>query len=170
MSALYLDSSAFIKVVVEEPESDALRAFLAGEHGRYVSSVLTRTEAMRAVRYIGSEARARVREALRRIDLVSIDDRVLDAAGLLDPDVLRSLDAIHVATALALGDDLDVVVTYDEHMIRTASLMGIPTATPRPPDVLDEVVAAIPARPEAEVDAELAEMRRVRRRATRRQS
>lgn len=131
MSALYLDGSAFIKTIMEEQDSDALRAFLAGEHGRYVSSTLTRTEAMRAVRFLGPEALARVREALRRIDLVSIDDRILDAAGLLDPGVLRSLDAIHVATALALGDDLDVVVTYDERMIRASSLLGIPTATPR---------------------------------------
>lgn len=130
MSAIYLDSSAFIKIVAEEPESGALRAFLAGEHGRYVSSALTRTEAMRAVRFLSPEALAGVREALRRIDLVSIDDRILDAAGLLDAGVLRSLDAIHVATALALGDDLSVVVTYDERMMRASSLLGIPTATP----------------------------------------
>lgn len=130
MSALYLDSSAFVKTVVAEGESQALFAFLAGEHGRYVSSTLTRTEAMRAVRFLGPEATAGIREALRRIDLVAIDDRILDAAGLLDPGVLRSLDAIHVATALALGDDLDVVVTYDERMIEASSLLGIPTATP----------------------------------------
>jgi len=71
-----------------------------------------------------------MRQALRRIDLVAIDDRILDAAGTLEPGVLRSLDAIHVATALAIGDDLDVVVTYDERMIKATALMGIPTATP----------------------------------------
>ena len=141
MSAIYLDSSAFIKIVVEEPESGALRVFLAGEHGRYVSSALTRTEAMRAVRFLDPEALAGVREALRRIDLVSIDDRILDAAGLLEAGVLRSLDVIHVATALALGDDLSVVVTYDERMIRASSLLGIPTTTPRDVDAFDEVTA-----------------------------
>ena len=130
MTALYLDSSAFVKIVIEEPESDALHAFLAGEHGRYVSSAQTRTEAMRAVRLQGPEALAAVREALRRIDLVAIDGRILTTAGLLDPGVLRSLDVIHLATALALGDDLGLVVTYDERMIRASSLLGIPTATP----------------------------------------
>ena len=61
---------------------------------------------------------------------MAIDDRILDTAGHLHPRVLRSLDAIHVATALAIGDDLDVVVTYDQRMIEAASLLGVPTATP----------------------------------------
>jgi predicted nucleic acid-binding protein len=130
VSALYLDSSAFIKTVVQESETDALRAYLAGERGRCVSSALIRTEAMRAARFQGPETLTRVRDGLRRIDLVAVDDRILDAAGLLDPGVLRSLDAIHIATALALGDDLDAVVTYDGRMIDAASLLGIPTATP----------------------------------------
>ena len=130
MSVLYLDSSAFVKTVVEERESEPLLAYLAGERGRFVSSALIRTEAMRAARFQDPEALARVRDALRRIDLISIDERILDVAGRLDPTVLRSLDAIHVATALALGDDLDVVVTYDTRMIKAASLLGIATATP----------------------------------------
>jgi predicted nucleic acid-binding protein len=130
LSALYLDSSAFIKVIIDEAESAALRAFLAGERGRYVSSALLRAEALRAVRLQSSEALAGVREGLRRVDLVAIDDRILDVAGLLDPGVLRPSDAIHAATALAIGDDLDVVVTYDERMIKASALLGIPTATP----------------------------------------
>jgi predicted nucleic acid-binding protein len=130
LSALYLDSSAFVKVIIDEAESAALRAFLAGERGRYVSSALLRAEAPRAVRFQSSEALAGVREGLRRVDLVAIDDRILDVAGLLDPGVLRPSDAIHAATALAIGDDLDVVVTYDERMIKASALLGIPTATP----------------------------------------
>jgi predicted nucleic acid-binding protein len=130
LSAIYLDASAFVKVVVEEAESDALRSFLAGEAGRYISSALLRSEALRAVRHQGSEVLGATREGLRRVDLVAIDDRILDTAGLLEPGVLRTLDAIHVATALAIGDDLDVVVTYDERMIKASALLGIPTATP----------------------------------------
>jgi len=130
VSAIYLDASAFLKLVVEEDESNALRDFMGAEHGRYVSSALLRTEALRAGTRHGPEALGAARDALQRIDLVAIDDRILDAAGHLHPDVLRSLDAIHVATALALGDDLDVVVTYDRRMIEDSSLMGIPTATP----------------------------------------
>lgn len=131
MSALYLDSSAFVKVVVEEPESAALRAFLAADEARRVSSALLRTEALRAVRHLGPEALANVREGLRRVDLVAIDDRILDAAGILEPGVLRTLDAIHLATALALGDDLDAIVTYDERMLAAARSLGLPTAAPR---------------------------------------
>lgn len=131
MSALYLDSSAFVKIAVEEPETAVLRDFLTERGSRRVSSALLRTESLRAVRYLGAEPLATVREGLRRIDLVAIDDRILDAAGTLEPRVLRTLDAIHVATAMAVGDDLDVIVTYDERMIEAARLLGLSTATPR---------------------------------------
>ena len=131
MSALYLDSSAFVKLVVEEAESAALRTFLASHGARRVSSALLRTESPRAVRHVGPDALATVREALRRIDLIGIDDRILDAAGILEPQVLRTLDAIHLATAMAVGDDLEAIVTYDERMVEAARLLGLSTATPR---------------------------------------
>lgn len=131
MSALYLDSSAFVKLVVEEPETAALRRFLADRAGRRVSSVLLRTESLRAVRHLGADALATVREGLRRVDLVAIDDRILEAAGTLEPRVLRTLDAIHLATALAVGDDLDTIVTYDDRMVEAARFLGLSTATPR---------------------------------------
>ena len=131
MSALYLDSSAFVKVVVEEDESAALRAFLAASGARRVSSALLRAEALRAVRHLGPDAVATVREGLRRVDLIGIDDRILDSAGILEPQVLRTLDAIHLATALAVGDDLDAIVTYDERMAAAARLVGLTTAMPR---------------------------------------
>jgi predicted nucleic acid-binding protein len=130
VNAIYLDASAFAKFIVSEPETVALHDFLAGEHGRFISSALLRTETMRAAARHGPEALGIAREALGRIDLVSIDDRILDGAGLLHPDELRSLDAIHLATAAAIGDDLSVIVTYDERMIQAASLLGIRTATP----------------------------------------
>ncbi len=131
MSALYLDSSAFAKLVVEEAETAALRTFVANTTARRTSSALLRTESLRAVRHLGPDALATVREGLRRVDLIAIDDRILDVAGTLEPQVLRTLDAIHIATALAVGDDLEAIVTYDERMIDAARLMGLPTATPR---------------------------------------
>ena len=131
MSALYLDSSAFVKLVVEEVESGALRRYLANHGARRVSSALLRAESLRAVRYLGSDALAAVREGLRRVDLIGIDDRILDAAGTLGPQVLRTLDAIHLATAIAIGDDLEAIVTYDERMLDAASLLGLRVATPR---------------------------------------
>jgi predicted nucleic acid-binding protein len=130
LRALYLDSSAFVKVVVEEPGSTALREYLAGESARFVSSALLRTEALRAVRYQVPEVRAAIRAGLRRVELIAIDDRILDAAGTLEPRILRTLDALHVASALALGDDLAAIVTYDERMIDAARQLGLPIATP----------------------------------------
>ena len=127
---LYLDSSAFIKIAVEEAESTALRAFLASTPAQHVSSALLRAEALRAVRQLGPEVLSVVRDGLRRIDLIGIDDRILESAGMLEPRVLRTLDAIHLATALAIGDDLDAIVTYDDRMIAAARLMGFSTASP----------------------------------------
>jgi len=130
VKALYLDSSAFVKVAVEEPESTALRLFLSERQSRRTSSTLLRAEALRAVRHLGSGAMATVREGLRRVDLIGIDDRILDAAGMLEPRILRTLDAIHLATALSLGDDLAEIVTYDERMTEAARLLGLPTISP----------------------------------------
>lgn len=131
MSAVYLDSSAFVKLIVEETESAAVRTYLANRDVRRVSSALLRTECLRAVRHLGPDALVTAREGLRRIDLVGIDDRILDAAGTLEPQVLRTLDAIHLATAIAVGDDLEAIVTYDERMLDAASLLGLRAATPR---------------------------------------
>jgi len=131
LSALYLDTSAFVKLAVEESETAALRQFLAERALRRVSSALLRTEALRAVRHLGPDALASVREAIRRVDLVAIDDRILDAAGTLEPRVLRTLDAIHLATAMAMGDDLDAIVTYDDRMVEAAGLLGLLVAAPR---------------------------------------
>ncbi|HYN48133.1 MAG TPA: PIN domain-containing protein, partial [Candidatus Nanopelagicales bacterium] len=94
-------------------------------------SALLRADSLRAVRYLGPPALATVREGLRRVDLIGIDDRILDAAGTLEPQVLRTLDAIHLATAMAVGDDLAAIVTYDERMIDAARRMGLATASPR---------------------------------------
>ena len=131
MSALYLDSSAFVKLIVAEPDSTAVRTFLANRGARRVSSALLRTESLRAIRHLGPDALATAREGLRRVDLIGIDDRILDAAGTLEPKVLRTLDAIHLATAMAVGDDLDAIVTYDDRMVEAARLIGLSTATPR---------------------------------------
>ena len=131
MRALYLDSSAFVKLVVEEEETAALRAFVASTVARRTSSALLRSESLRAVRHLGPDALATVREGLRRVDLIAIDDRILDVAGTLEPQVLRTLDAIHIATALAVGDDLEAIVTYDGRMIDAARRMGLATAAPR---------------------------------------
>jgi len=81
-------------------------------------------------RRLGRDVFERVRAAVP-VDLIGIDDRILESAGMLEPRVLRTLDAIHLATAVAVGDDLDAIVTYDERMADGARLLGLSTATPR---------------------------------------
>lgn len=130
MNSVYLDSSAFVKTVVVEPETAALRAFLAGSEGILISSALLRAEALRSVRLLGPDVLAAMRLALRSVNLIAVDDRVLDAAGILEPSVVRTLDAIHLATAHAAGDDLKTLVTYDARMLAGARLLGLPAASP----------------------------------------
>lgn len=128
MTFAYLDTSAFVKTIVEEPESEPLEAWLAHRPDR-ASCVLLRTEAIRAVRPHGLAAVARARAAFRTLRLVALDDRLLDAAGDLAIEA-RSLDAIHVAAALALGPDLAVLVTYDQRLGRAARELGITVVSP----------------------------------------
>jgi uncharacterized protein len=129
MAATYVDSSALVKLVVAEPESSALRAYLRRRRP-LVSSALARTEVLRALLPAGESAVARGRDVLRRLDLVRVNDRVLDMAGILEPAHVRSLDAIHLATAQLLGNDLGPVVSYDDRMIEAARQLGLKTASP----------------------------------------
>ena len=119
----YVDSSAIVKLAVQEPESAALRRFLARRQP-LVSSALARTEVARALLPSGPEAVARGEEVLRRIQLLRINDRVLSAAGHLLPLELRSLDAIHLASADELGASVRQIVTYDERMAEAARTIG----------------------------------------------
>jgi uncharacterized protein len=129
MRATYLDSSAIVKLVVAEPESRALRAHLR-RRKPLLSSALARTEVVRALLPAGAIAMARGREVLRRLDLIRINDRVLDMAGTLQPAQVRSLDAIHLATAQLLGEDLNQIITYDDRMADAARSLGLRTTSP----------------------------------------
>ena len=126
---VYLDSSAVVKLVSAEQHSEALGAWLIGR-ASHSSSALAKVEVLRAVRSLGSESIARAHLVLRGLYLVAVDERLLDAAAVLDPAVLRSFDAIHLAAARTLGSDLEVVVSYDQRMLDGARLLGLPTASP----------------------------------------
>lgn len=127
--AVYLDSSALVKLVVREPESRALRRYLRRQPRR-VSCALARVEVVRAVRPQGSEAIRRARALLERVSLLRLDDPLLDAAGQLDDPTLRSLDAIHLAAAQTLGAELHAVLTYDVSMAGAATALGLRVARP----------------------------------------
>lgn len=126
---VYLDSSAIVKLVVVERESGALRAYLRREPER-LSCSLARTEVLRAVRPLGPAAVEAARRLLRSINLVRLDEALLDAAGLLEPLTLRSLDAIHLAAAQLVAPSLNAVVTYDRRMAAAAAALGFPVAAP----------------------------------------
>ena len=119
----YLDSSALVKLAVREPESQALRRYLARRRP-LVCSTLARVEVARALLSLGEQAVRRGDEVLSRIDLVRINDRVLRAAAVLMPAELRSLDAIHLATAQLFGSELHRIVTYDNRMVSAAEALG----------------------------------------------
>lgn len=127
--ATYVDSSAIVKLAVTEPESAILRRRLR-RLGVLVVSGLARTEVARALLPLGPAAVSRGEQVLRRFDVVRINDRVLRDAGTLLPQELRSLDAIHLATARQLGDDLARVCTYDERMAAAARLLGMSVVSP----------------------------------------
>jgi predicted nucleic acid-binding protein len=127
--ATYVDSSALVKLAVREPESASLRRYL-GRHQPLVSSALARTEVTRALLPVGPDAVRRGRALLARVDLLRINDRVLDTAGLLAPADLRSLDAIHLASAEQLGSDLQGFVTYDERLASAAAGRGFRVIRP----------------------------------------
>lgn len=127
--AVYLDSSAIVKLAVAEPESAALRRYLRRRRP-LVSSALARTEVARAMLPLGAGAVRRGLDALSRMELVRISDRILADAGTILPVELRSLDAIHLATMRQLGGQTTRVVTYDDRMATAALALGFSVSAP----------------------------------------
>lgn len=135
MAVFYADSSALVKLVQDEPESRALRAFLADAD--LVSSELILTELPRAVRRAADDDPAlpldllleRAGAVLEAIALQPLDRALLAAAGALAEPALRALDAIHVASAIDLHP-VETFVTYDERQAAAARLAGLRTMAP----------------------------------------
>lgn len=129
--SLYYDTSALVKLVITEAESNALLAWRRRRPGRTtVSSTLALVELPRAVRRHGEQAVTLAREQIRRIDLVTLTDGLLSDAGDIAPSELRSLDAIHLVSAQACGSALEALVTYDHRMIAAAQALRLPVAHP----------------------------------------
>jgi uncharacterized protein len=129
-AAIYLDSSAIIKLLFEEDESDALREFLVG-HPRRVSSVVARLEVLRTIGRVEDAAVTReANELLDRIHLIRPDDTMLTVAAEVGPATLRTLDAIHLVTALSLRPDLAGVVAYDRVLGDAARAAGLTVFAP----------------------------------------
>jgi predicted nucleic acid-binding protein len=127
--AAYLDSSAIVKTVVEDPESTALRRFLR-DFEIHASAELARAEVVRAIRRAQPSALPRTFQALERLVLITLSETLLDSAGMLDPPQLRTLDAIHLAAARTVAAQLGALVTYDERMAAAGAALGLPIESP----------------------------------------
>ena len=126
----YLDTSAATKLVVVERSSTALRRWLANREERVFSSDLLRTELPRATRRSAPEQIVQARAVLDSLILVTLSMAVCENAAQLEPDLLRSLDALHLAAALEIGDELEGLVTYNQRLADGAAALGMQPITP----------------------------------------
>ena len=127
---IYVDSSALVKMVIEEANSPALgRYFAEFSLDRQLTAAISRTELVRAVARRGATVE-NARKALSKLDFVAITNSLLDDAAALAPPELRTLDAIHLTAALS-APDLRALVTYDRRLADAAEQAGLPVVSPR---------------------------------------
>ena len=127
MGAAFFDSSALVKLLRPEPETEALRAWIDAADAEHVASRIAVTEVTRAAR----RARASPGPVLRSLHYVELTPGVLERAAQLDPPELRTLDAVHLASALVLGDVLEAFVCYDQPLQEAAQACGLRVVAPR---------------------------------------
>ena len=128
---IYLDSAAVVKLAHAEPESQALREWLdeRAETG-WISSALVEIESFRALARYAPEAIIRLHPVLDQIDMIDISPRVRILAQTVRPVTVRSLDAIHLGTALDIRRSLTSFVTYDKRLLDAAAAAGLPVNSP----------------------------------------
>jgi predicted nucleic acid-binding protein len=133
VTACYLDASAIVKLATAEAETDALRQHLAAYDSRITSRLAT-VEVLRALARRGVDSVAvgaePLQAVLRSLQLVELDGAVAARAVELEPATLRSLDAVHLASALAIGDALDALITYDGRLASAARAAGLTVLAP----------------------------------------
>lgn len=126
----YLDASALVKLLVSEPETEALIALLAGDP-TVISSRIAWVELRRVLgRQSETDADQQLDGLMEGVLAIELDEVIAVAAGGLAPPTLRSLDAIHIASALAAGDELTALVTYDRRMAAAAQASGLAVEAP----------------------------------------
>lgn len=128
--AFYLDTSALVKLVAAEAETPALQSWQAEQEADLVANDLARTELLRVARRLTPAHVQVAREVLASLSLIRVGERTFEQAGLLDPPSLRSLDAVHLASAIDLGADLGGIVTYDRRLADAAALNAVTVIAP----------------------------------------
>jgi predicted nucleic acid-binding protein len=128
---IYVDSSALLKLLHEEPESAALADWVSARAGMpVVSSELAKVEVLRACRRVDARALPEARSLLAELDLIPLASDIVDQAAEVGGVRLRSLDAIHLASALSLRADLSAFVAYDRRLNEAASAVGLDVVAP----------------------------------------
>ena len=127
--AVYVDASALAKLLVDEREGDDLRAFLA-PIARQATSIVGRIEVERTVARRAPARLAHVAGLLDDLVIVGLEPEIAAAAATIEPATLRTLDAVHLASAAALGADLVAFVTYDRRLVEAARALGMPVVSP----------------------------------------
>jgi predicted nucleic acid-binding protein len=130
VTAFYVDASAAVKLVVAERGSRALTRWATERQDSLVSSDLLRTELLRAVRRGAPRRMERARAVLDTITIITMPTSTFERAADIEPDMLRSLDALHLAAALEFGDELEAIVAYDDRLTEAARRYGIPVVAP----------------------------------------
>lgn len=128
---VYLDASAIVKLVVEEPETPALRTALRNRPQRVSSAIALVEVNLAAARRFPALPTARIDKILAGLTLIPVDQPTLKVAAGLGGRGLRTLDAIHLATALSLGKDLESFIAYDRRLLEVAEADGVHTEQPR---------------------------------------
>ena len=128
MSAWYLDTSAALKLLIEEPESQPLAQTVDREQPDLVAGWLLETELRRAAQRLGALGMHTVSEFLEGVSLYEMPASLFREAGILPGQTLRSLDALHLAAAVRIG--VDLVLTYDERMAESARQLGLRVLSP----------------------------------------
>ena len=126
---VYLDASAAVKLVVSEAETASITEFLADQAVRISSRVLA-VELLRAVGRRSPKSMNQARSVLSVIEFIELDEGIAEQAAVLEPVGVRSLDAIHLASALALREELDAFITYDSRQADAARALGLAVAAP----------------------------------------
>lgn len=126
---IYVDSSALVKLVLPEAESSSMIAFTA-KFDTLVTSTIGAIEFRRAVKRHYAQQLWAVERVLAEMTILELSHEVRRTAELLEPTILRTLDAIHLASALVIREELEAFVAYDERLLEAARLAGIPTVSP----------------------------------------
>jgi uncharacterized protein len=128
---IYFDTSAVVKLVVREPETVALQKWMRKQTDKeFISSQILRIELVRAVARTLPSRLARAREVLGGFTLLRVSDDVVAMAETILPPALRSMDAIHVASAVTLRPRITAFVVYDTRLAEAATALGLTVATP----------------------------------------